>query len=578
MLTRRRFLKLGAVAGAFMVLPRRVRPESGSSPTIARAAEELVDPEDLTKYSESLPIPPVINAEGRRTFNLTIEPSIHQFHSSLPATPTWGYAGATYLGPTFEVQRGNPISINWTNNLGAHLLADVIDPTLHGPDEANDAEYPRLSVHLHGGHTEPESDGYPEDTFLPGETHPYYYINDQEAATLWYHDHALGITRLNVYAGLAGFYLVRDPIERSAGLPQGPFDIPLVIQDRMFNADGSLHYPVNEVESELIPPIWIPEFFGDIAVVNGKVWPNLTVKRGLYRFRLLNGSNARVYNLTLSNGQPMYQVATDGGLLDAPVEIDSLLLAPGERADVLIDFSTLSASTKIQLLNDAPIPFPDGDPNDLPEIMQFTVGQAGGLRRPIPTRLRRTPIPTLTPTSPEHVRNVTLVEVMDEEVDEPIIALLNNLHWDTEEIEEPKVNTVEQWNIINTTGDAHPIHLHLVQFLIKDRQAFDVEAYLDDVYGGEIMPEHAGHGPWPAPSADDYVTDEPDPPAPNERGWKDTVVALPGEITRILVPFGGTEAGLSAPFSTSITGEYVWHCHILEHEDHEMMLPYHVVE
>jgi spore coat protein A, manganese oxidase len=575
MLTRRQFVKLSAAAGAVLLLPRGRTTGSAVWPSAAHAMGELVDPDDLTKYTETLPIPPVINAKGRRVFNLAMAPAMHQFHSSLPSTPTWAYAGATYLGPTFEVQRGNPITINWTNNLGPHLLADAIDTTLHGPDMADDANYPRVSVHLHGGHTEPESDGYPEDTFLPGETHPYYYINDQEAATLWYHDHALGITRLNVYAGLAGFYLVRDPVERSAGLPQGPFDIPIVIQDRLFNADGSLHYPVNDIEDGLIPPVWIPEFFGNIAVVNGKVWPNLTVQRGLYRFRLLNGSNARVYHLFLSNGQSMYQVATDGGLLNAPAEITELLLTPGERAEVLIDFSVVPAGTTIQLLNDAPIPFPDGDPNDLPEIMQFTVSGAGGPRRPVPTRLRRTPIPTLTPTN---VRDLTLVEVMDPDLDEPITALLNNLPWHTEEIETPTVNTVEQWNIINTTGDAHPIHLHLVQFLIKERQAFDVDAYLEDVYGGELMPEDAGEGPWPPPSADEYFTDDPYAPEPNEAGWKDTVVALPGEITRILVPFGGTDAGLPAPFRTSFTGEYVWHCHILEHEDNEMMLPYHVVE
>jgi spore coat protein A, manganese oxidase len=575
MLTRRQFLKLGAAGGAVMLLQRKGFYQSAYRPATARAEGHLLDPDELTKYTETLPIPPVIKALGRRTFNLSMAPSTHQFHSSLPAVPTWGYAGATYLGPTFEVQRGNPTTINWTNNLGAHLLADAIDTTLHGPDMANDAEYPRVSVHLHGGHVEPESDGYPEATFLPGETYTYNYINDQEAATLWYHDHALGITRLNVYAGLAGFYLVRDPIERSAGLPSGPFEIPIVIQDRLFNADGTLHYPISDIDSELTPPIWIPEFFGDIAVVNGKVWPNLTVQRGLYRFRLLNGSNARVYNLELSDGRPMYQIGTDGGLLNAPVEVYSLLLAPGERADVLVDFSNATAGTTIQLVNDAAIPFPDGDDNDLFEIMQFTVGQAGGPRRSIPTQLRRTPIPTLIPT---RTRDLTLVEVMDHEVDEPIVALLNNLFWHTDEIETPTVNTVEQWNIINTTGDAHPIHLHLVQFLVKERQAFDIDEYLEHVYGGEIMLDHAGHGPWPSPSADEYVTDDPYPPAPNEAGWKDTVLAMPGEITRIIVPFGGSDAGIPAPFSTSFIGEYVWHCHILEHEDNEMMLPYEVIE
>jgi FtsP/CotA-like multicopper oxidase with cupredoxin domain len=570
---RRDFLKLAAGSTALTFLHSKTQIFAQKHTSIGKLA-------GLSKFTEQLPIPPKINATGGGTFNLPLAASAHSFHSSLPAAETWGYGGASYLGPTFEVRRGVPISVLASNHLGQHPLDFAIDTNLHGA-LASDAYNPRVSVHLHGGNTEEQSDGHPDDTFLPGSYKLYNYANDQEAATLWYHDHALGITRLNVYAGLAGFYLMRDDFDTGLadnllGLPAGQYEIPIAIQDKMFDSDGSLAYPAGEFGS-----IWAPEFFGDTAVVNGKVFPNLNVDRGLYRFRLLNGSNSRVYSLRLSSGQQMIQIGGDGGLLNSPVSVGQLILAPGERADVLIDFSAVKAGTKIIMTNNAATPFPDGPRSmrrggvPLKEIMQFTVGSASGFAGSIPSTLRETPIVPLT--SPVRIRNLTLVELMDPVTGAPVKALLNNLPWHTSSIETPTVDTVEQWNIINTTGDTHPIHLHLVQFQILGRRKFRVEKFMQAFYPELSNPEYGGNGPYPAPSADAFAYGAEKRPDLNESGWKDTVRANPGEITRIMVPFGANAAP-GVPFGKSFTGEYVWHCHILEHEDHEMMLPYRIVE
>lgn len=569
---RRGFLRVAGTGAFSALLFDRIGLPVARSSVIAQSSL-------LTKFTEQLPIPPVIDARSGGTFNLAMSPGMHSFHSLLPATPSWGYGGASYLGPTFQTMRGVPINLTATNSLGAHPLAAVIDTSLNGALES-DKTNPRVAVHLHGGNTEPVSDGGPLDTFNVGASRTYYYNNDQEAATLWYHDHALGITRLNVYAGLAGYYILRDQYDTGEadnpiGLPSGPYEIPLAIQDRMFNWDGTLAYPLGEFGS-----IWAPEFFGDVSTVNGKVWPNLNVSRGLYRFRILNGSNARIYDLRLSSGQMMFQIGSEGGLFNSPVGLHRLIIAPGERADVLIDFSRLTAGTKVVMKNVAPVPFPDGPRSrergavPLKEIMQFTVGSATGFNGSIPTVLRQNQIQTLT--APARVRNLTLVEIADPITDAPLMALINNLPFDTDQIERPMVDTVEQWNIINATGDTHPIHLHLVQFQLHGRQKFDVDGYLEASY--PELPEEEGAliGPWPAPSADTFTRGGLKLPDPNERGWKDTVRANPGEITRIRVPFGAAAAA-GVPFGNSFTGEYVYHCHILEHEDNEMMQRYEIV-
>lgn len=567
LLHRRDFLKLAgsSVAAGFFLSGRGFNTNVFAQQTGAQ----------LSKFTEQVPIPSVIDLTGGGSFNLAMEGSTHQFHASLPAAPTFGYGGASYLGPTFNVRRGKSISITASNDLGSHPLDFAIDDTLNGALDG-DRTAPRVSLHLHGGNTEAKSDGHPLDTFHVGAAKTYYYDNDQEASTLWYHDHAMGITRLNVMAGLAGFYLMRDErdtglADNPIGLPSGQYEIPLVIQDRMFAADGSMAYPAGPLQT------WSPEFFGDVPVVNGKAFPNLNLRRGLYRFRLLNGSNARVYVLYLSNGATIYQIGGDGGLLNAPVPLKQLTLAPGERADVLIDFTKVPRGTRVVLKNNAPAPFPNGPRSPqlggvmIPDIMQFTVTASGGFSGKVPSVLRNTPIQRLG--QPVRVRNLSLVEIMDPATGNPLMARLNNLMFDTENIERPKVDTVEQWNIINTTGDMHPIHLHLVQFQVLSRQKFRVDKYAKINYS---MLDMDSEGPYPVPSADKFAMGGARPPDANEMGWKDTVRANPGEITRIMVPFGAN-VGSAVPFGKSFTGDYVWHCHILEHEDNEMMLPYEVV-
>ncbi len=425
---------------------------------------------------------------------------------------------------------------------------------------------------LHGAKVLPESDGYPEAWFTNGftragpffTTRTYSYPNDQPATTLWYHDHALGGTRLNVFAGLAGFYLIRDEIEDNLNLPKGRYEVPLMIQDRMFNADGSLLYPVQMPgdPDPRVPPIWLPEFFGDTVLVNGKVWPFLEVEPRKYRFRVLNASNARFYNLLLREsteagvslerpGPAFYQIGTDGGFLPAPVQLTELLMAPAERFDVIIDFAGLAGKFFL-LANDAHAPFPDGDDLIPADVMLFKVTKP--LRGPdtsfLPARLSA--VPLMDPAVAVRQRNLTLSE-LDSDAGSPIIVLLGDMHWEDPVTENPKVGTTEVWNIINTTEDGHPTHLHLVQFQVLNRQPFDVDQYPTNL----------------------VFTGPPVAPDLNERpAWKDTVKTFPGEVTRIIAKFDlptGTKVNPEAKF------RYVWHCHILEHEDNDMMRPYDVV-
>ena len=303
---RRKFLKLmgGAASGV-------VALGSGGTFVRARRAEAQVA---LTPFVDALPIPngirPSGTFDGDPLFQVAMQVFRQKLHRDLPPTTLWGYNGQ-YPGPTFEARRGQPIAVRWMNNLpNRHMFP--IDNTLHG-DEAGQPAV-RTVVHLHGHKVLPESDGYPEAWFTNGfgQTGPFFeqriyqYPNDQAATQLWYHDHALGATRINNYAGLSGVYLLRDRVEDNLNLPDGAFEIPLIIQDRFFNADGSLLYPVEDNGGDpdrRVPPVWIPEFFGDTVLVNGKVWPVLEVEPRKYRFRILNASNARFYHLPLNEAR-----------------------------------------------------------------------------------------------------------------------------------------------------------------------------------------------------------------------------------------------------------------------------------
>jgi len=349
---------------------------------------------------------------------------------------------------------------------------------------------------------------------------------------LWYHDHALGINRLNVFAGLLGAFFVRDEFEDALNLPRGKYEIPLLLYDRIFDLEGQLNYPVSADDPK---SPWVPEVFGDAVLVNGKIFPYLEVEPRKYRFRVLNGANGRFFHLTLSAGQTsgrlaFHQIGTDQGLLSAPVSLQRLSIAPGERADVIVDFSGYGGASVILR-------------NDTLNVMQFRVAEKGPRDESrLPQVLRD--VPRIPESSAVKTRMLTLVEV-DDLVQRPVKMLLNNAHWSMPVTENPVLDSVEIWNLINLTDDAHPIHLHLVRFQILDRRACNISAYWAT---GEVR-----------------YTGPVVPPEPGEAGWKDTVRADPGMVTRIIVRFEG------------FTGRYVWHCHILEHEDNEMMRPFDVV-
>ena len=556
-------------------------------------AQVVLDPLSLEKYVDPVPVPGVLT--GQTYYEVGAYQIQQKLHRDLPPTTVYGYgtsqATASYPGPTFVVQKGVPIQIKWTNNLPSpHILAYAFDPTL--PAAHTTTGIP-IATHVHGAEVEPQSDGGPMTWFTPGFAEVGHdwtkevlsYANTQLPATIWYHDHAFGYTRHNVYAGLAGFYLVTDPGNEPPGLPAAPYDLGLAIQDRMFTTDGQLWYP-NEGETD-VHPVWIPEFFGNVMLVNGKVWPYLNVEPRKYRLRFLNGSQARFYSLALQEpvtstpGPAFWQIGTDGGYLAEPVLLNDpadmhsprLLMAPGERADVIIDFSAYAPGTEFILKNTGKAPFPSGeapDPQTVGQIMKFRVGPpAEPDLSVIPSQLA-----TVTRLSnPIRTRTMTLNEVMDE--DGPIAALLNGMPFhDVPITEYPELGTTEMWEIVNMTGDSHPIHIHLVQFQLLNRQRYNVKKYENAFMAANpVMPAESYTEVPVAP----YLKGKPIPADPNERGWKDTFRMNPGDVTRVLIRFAPQDESPAFVFDATAEPGYVWHCHILEHEENDMMRPYMLV-
>jgi spore coat protein A len=444
-------------------------------------------------------------------------------HRDIPATRFWGFGGSV-PGPLIEARRSEPFLIEWPNELPSkHFLP--IDHNLMGA-EAGQPEV-RTVVHLHGAKVPPMSDGYPENWYVPGKSATSYYPNDQDATLLWYHDHAMGITRLNMIAGLFGPFVIRDEVEDELHLPSGEFEIPLLLFDRMLKEDGQLYYPVSQTPQAP----WVPEFFGDCILVNGKLLPYLNVEPRQYRFRLLNAANGRFFSLALSNAQTFYQIGSDQGLLSSPVELSELLLVPGERADLILDFASHAGENLV--LQDGISP-----------VMQFRVTRSSTKSATVlPNQLRT--IDRIPESAAVRTRELTLEE-FDNLLAEPMTHLLNGKRWHDPITENPLLDSVEIWSLFNLTDDAHPIHLHLVRFQILDRQPLDVPEY---IYNKRI-----------------HYTGDRFPPDANESGWKDTVRAAPHAVTRIIVKFEG------------YAGRYVWHCHIAEHEDNEMMRPYEILK
>jgi len=607
-------------------------------------------------------------------------------------THVWGYRvsngmvtrGPHWPGFTVEAKRGAPLNVLYLNNLEESYDAVniAVDQTLHWAMsmggmmnmEPYTGPVP-VCFHLHGGEVPSWSDGGPNAWYTPmgmmagpsALTNVYRYPNTQESATLWFHDHALGATRTNVYAGLAAFYLLRDDSDDALHLPGWsgdglvqekdrvtgadhgvpyPPEIEIALQDRMFDQNGQLYFPA--VGDNLMDhPYWLPEFFGDIMTVNGKTWPYLSVAPRKYRFRILGGSNARFYELFLQDvatkapGPAIQIIGTDGGFLDAPVVLDpalkqKLVMAPGERYDVIIDFGSIPNPTPgvpqvWTLVNKGNAPYPKGtmpNPQDVGQIMQFVVnGTLVGADNSVVTG-RATPLEklvnfaTATPAVPfQKQRQLTLNEVMG--MGGPLEVLVNNTKWSGHSTrpygdfmddpsgltsdgfsEIPTEGETEVWQIINLTVDGHPIHLHLAQFQLVSRQTFNVTKYMrtynkafvaagfpNGFEGGWGPPLHylTGKDPnnkqWTTflggnPDVTLFLTGPARPADPQERGWKDTFIMLPGEVTTVIVRWAPQDATASGKnyydFDPSGGPGYVWHCHIVDHEDNEMMRPTYV--
>ena len=693
MQTRREFLETATAAGLVLALNGKLFAQRSwafvQSPSLRKFRDLAGNPipfRGLGPGGIPVAVPDAAAAPVTRAAHYTMD--IRQFadrlHPDLPnPTTLWGFnpvkalgiSGAVppaHLGGVIVAQKGVPIQVTFRNNLPpTHIIP--VDTTLMGANQAQN----RTSVHLHGGFTPWISDGGPFAWFAPDGSHgtsflnnqvlnpgaaaneaEYYFTNNQSARMVWYHDHAVGITRINAYAGIASAYVIRDSFERelgNLGLPgfaeNGGREIPIIIQDKVFvpaniasidptwtgpASEGSLWYAHiydpkrytlrgNKSGRDAAPePSCVPEFFGDTMLANGTVYPEATVEARRYRLRILNACNARFVNLQLyvddgspdsitlnpltlapmnAKGPDYLQIGTEGGFLPHPVVVPSnvpferdelagsLLLAPAERADILIDFRGF-AGRKLVLYNDAPAPFPDGDetndyfpgaphnpamitpgfgPNTR-QIMRFNVVPATGQDLPLNiapnTDLTAGNDPLFVPrgvTVPPPgvlVRSLTLNETFDEFG--RLIQFLgtnvpagNRGHGFGRAYMDPATETpsngdIEVWQIANLTGDTHPIHFHLVNVQIVSRQPFKVSNY-------NGTPVYTG----PARSPD-----------PNEAGWKDTVRMNPEEVTTVIMQFKLPAVPFTVPSSPRTGGnEYVWHCHILEHEEHDMMRP-----
>ena len=572
---------------------------------------------ELAPFVDPLPIPQrLIAAQLDGHLTVWMRAGEHRFHRDLPPSRIWGFDG-TVPGPTIEAERGTPVTVEWQNAIDGpfpvavtiapqHLNADGVPvqclPGLSGGSLRRDAAAltGHTVVHLHGALTPAPYDGWAENLFAPGQVAVFHYPMDQRAAMLWYHDHVMGATKFDIYAGLAGLWIIRDQRERELGLPEGPpFEVPLLIQDRNFDLDdegGFTGQLVHKTDPDVM------EAFAPFTVVNGKVWPVLEVKPVTYRFRVINASNARTYRLVLlRDGRPDFdrivQIGTDHGLLRMATSVppNGLVLASAERADLLVDFSDLEPGTELTVLNTATAPF-DGSPFaatdaetaanlegllPYPRVMRFRVvpGNRAALTvtgtlasdysPPTAGELEAAPRRAIALVEREldgetNMLTMRELEAVDDAYAGPVVTVAHGelvtryrtvaAHFEDTTTFFPRLDQYEVWQLINLTGDTHPIHLHLDPFQIVSRHPIRYE-----IPDGGIEDKHLTAGVRFERGPGDvlgHVIDD------NERGLKDTIRVNPNEVVEIAVRF------------TKYSGRYMYHCHILEHEDRDMMRPF----
>ncbi|CAO2174442.1 unnamed protein product [Urochloa humidicola] len=506
-----------------------------------------------------------------------------KFHRDLPATTVFAFGtsaeAATFPGPTIEALQGVPLWVTWENHLpDRHILP--WDPTV--PVAIPRAGGVPTVVHLHGGVHPPQSDGHANAWFTAGfrergptwTTPTYTYPNAQSpGGVLWYHDHTLGLTRANLLAGLLGAYVIRNPAaEAPLGLPAGDtFDRVLILADRSFYADGSL-YMNSTGDNPGVHPQWQPEYFGAAVTVNGKAWPFLPVARRRHRFRLINASNARFFNLSLSNGLPFHVIGSDTSYLPRPVAVTHLLVAVAEAFDVVVDFSAVSGAfteAAVELFNTAPYPYPDGDaPGHLTgKVMKFLVAPPARVpendRSRVPARL-----PDYVKVGEEEAaqrRYIVMYEYEDAATGNPTHLYINGKGPEDPATETPEAGTTEVWEVINLTQDNHPLHLHLAAFqAVRVRGLVEVDEFkrcmerLNDAVRCGVARHAVG---------------EEVAVAEHERTWKNVVKVAPGFVTTVVVKFLMVDTGRNYPFDATAEPGYVYHCHILDHEDNAMIRP-----
>jgi FtsP/CotA-like multicopper oxidase with cupredoxin domain len=577
---------------------RNSQPEAPVAPNAATAPHEATvqapavtapTAPTVTRFLDPLRVPPVIKVPPHQSLEVSIRATHAHLHSELPPTRVWAYDGH-FPGPTIEVRRGQKLRVAWRNEVSGPmpLTAVELQNTTPGPGRdgapplaAVAALPPWLVTHLHGARTDAGNDGWTENAVLPGHTQLAEYLNDQPATTLWYHDHAMGITSLNVMAGLAGTYLIRDAEEDALQLPSGAYEVPLNVCDRNLDTDadgeltGDLLYKSTILQAEPMK-VKLP-FTGPFTLVNGVIWPHLNVDARWYRFRMVNSSNFRPYTFELRDEHgaavsgALHQIGSDGGLLPAPAALDHLTLLPGERADVLIDFSAFRDTT-LTLVNTLPPPLPPGTGSPNPDVMQFRVRSKHVHDHfVLPTTLSPSFVRLTHSTLPSHTHRWLALTLLDQshpelwemveiddvpagmpvdgivqvKLDDGTVKTLQRVSRDFKDAANFYVEHGgwEQWSILNLSAVPHPIHLHLIRYQALGRDQFDVTGF-DTAVGGTSAPvTYKQHGTL----------------EPGEQGWKDVITVGGGELVSIAGQFAGG------------TGRFMYHCHILEHEDEGMM-------